>query len=106
MVKTASWGVALVAVSLIVGHSTPVRAEGKYLHVLSIKPPADVKSYLEQVKKARTIAMRLGMPPSRVWRATLAGSDTARSPSASSTPAWPPWKKRSGSSRRMVSGKS
>lgn len=69
------WGIVLV-LALVVGHASKVRAEGRYLHVISVKAPGDVNAYLDKVKKARTIAMRLGLPPSRVWRATLAGTDT------------------------------
>jgi hypothetical protein len=66
----------VLAVSVVLAHASVVRAEGKFLQVIGIKVPGNVGSYLEKVKKAQTMAMRLGMPPARVWRATLAGPDT------------------------------
>jgi hypothetical protein len=48
----------------------------KVLQVISVKVKGDRQAYLDKIKVLQGITKRLGMPPARVWRATLAGENT------------------------------
>jgi hypothetical protein len=67
--------VALFALTLL-----PVAALAadppKVLQVISVKVTGDRQVYLGKIKLLQGITKRLGLPPARVWRATLAGENT------------------------------
>ena len=48
----------------------------KVLQVISVKVTGDRQVYLGKIKVLQGITKRLGLPPARVWRATLAGENT------------------------------
>ena len=48
----------------------------KVLQVISVKVTGDRQVYLGKLKVLQGITKRLGLPPARVWRATLAGENT------------------------------
>ena len=47
----------------------------KVMVVVGVRAP-DRQAYLEKVAALEAITKRLGLPPARVWRATLAGEGT------------------------------
>ncbi len=46
------------------------------LQVISVKVTGSRQVYLDKIKTLQGIMKRLGVPPARVWRATLAGENT------------------------------
>jgi len=47
----------------------------KVMVVVGVRAP-DREAYLERVEAFEAVTLRLGLPPARVWRATLAGEGT------------------------------
>ena len=48
----------------------------KVLSVITVKVNGSRQAYLEKIKTFQAIAKRLGLPPARIWRGTLAGTAT------------------------------
>ena len=67
--------VALFALTLLPVAALAADAP-KVLQVISVKVTGDRQVYLGKLKVLQGITKRLGLPPARVWRATLAGENT------------------------------
>jgi hypothetical protein len=66
--------VAFLATTLV---PVAALADGpKVLQVITVEVTGGRQAYLDKIKVLQGITKRLGLPPARVWRATLAGENT------------------------------
>ncbi len=76
--RTRLFAAALASV-LFVAFAVPAAsfaADQKVMSVIGVKVTGDRQAYLLKLKALQAIQKRLGVAPTRVWRATLAGSGT------------------------------